>query len=93
MPPVLHAPQVVVNYAASPDKAEEVAAEVKQLGGDAITVKANVGKREEIEALLKATTDKWGTIDVLVNNAGEACVGSVLGECWVCGLVGGGGSK
>ncbi|KIY94509.1 hypothetical protein MNEG_13452, partial [Monoraphidium neglectum] len=61
--------RVVVNYASSPDKAEEVAAQIAAAGGEAITVKANVAKREELEALVKAATDKWGSLDVLVNNA------------------------
>lgn len=64
-------PQVAVNYASSPDKAEEVAAEIAKLGGEAITVGCNVAKRDELDALFKAVTDKWGQVDVLVNNAGE----------------------
>jgi 3-oxoacyl-[acyl-carrier protein] reductase len=63
--------QVAVNYASSPDKAEEVAAEITKLGGEAITIGCNVAKREELDALFKAVTDKWGQVDVLVNNAGE----------------------
>ncbi len=63
--------QVLVNYASSPGKAEEVAAEVEKLGGEAITVKANVASRQEVDAMIKAATDKWGRIDVLVNNAGQ----------------------
>ncbi len=69
---------MVVNYASSPAKAEEVAAEIAKLGGEAITVGANVAKRDELEAMFKAVTDKWGQVDVLVNNAGteeEACRG------------------
>jgi len=62
--------RVAVNYASSPDKAEEVAAEIAKLGGEAITVGCNVAKRDELEALFKAVTDKWGGVDVLVNNAG-----------------------
>jgi NADP-dependent 3-hydroxy acid dehydrogenase YdfG len=30
-----------------------------------------VAKREELEAMFKTVTDKWGQVDVLVNNAGE----------------------
>jgi hypothetical protein len=67
--------QVAVNYASSPDKAEEVAAEIAKLGGEAITVGCNVAKREELEALFKTVTDKWGAVDVLVNNAGMMGMG------------------
>lgn len=65
------APQVAVNYSSSASKADEVAAEIAALGGEAITVAANVAKKDELEALFKTVVDKWGTVDVLVNNAGE----------------------
>lgn len=41
--------KVVVNYASSSGAAEEVAEEIKQAGGDAITVKADLGKQEDIQ--------------------------------------------
>lgn len=68
--PTRHCAQVAVNYAASSAAAEEVAAAIKAAGGDAIVVGANVAKRDEIERMFKEVTDKWGRVDVLVNNAG-----------------------
>lgn len=62
--------KVAVNYAGSKEKAEEVAHEIEGLGGEAIVVGANMGSREDIERLFKETMDKWGTVDVLCNNAG-----------------------
>eukprot|EP01025_Chloroclados_australasicus_P049416 TRINITY_DN5628_c0_g1_i1.p1 TRINITY_DN5628_c0_g1~~TRINITY_DN5628_c0_g1_i1.p1 ORF type:complete len:281 (+),score=48.71 TRINITY_DN5628_c0_g1_i1:104-946(+) len=62
--------KVVVNYASSADAAEEVAASIKEAGGDALPIKCNTGSREEIEAMFKQVIDEWGTVDVLVNNAG-----------------------
>eukprot|EP00878_Enallax_costatus_P003359 GHUV01003568.1.p1 GENE.GHUV01003568.1~~GHUV01003568.1.p1 ORF type:complete len:286 (+),score=98.46 GHUV01003568.1:186-1043(+) len=62
--------RVAVNYASSPAKAEEVAQEIISAGGDAITVGANVAKRDDLDAMFKTVTDKWGSLDVLVNNAG-----------------------
>jgi len=70
--------RVVVNYAASPDKAEDVASLIQEAGGEAITFKADVAKREEVEAMIKAAVDKWGTLDVLVNNAGITRDGLLL---------------
>lgn len=64
--------KVVVNYASSADAAEEVAASIKASGGDAMTIKCNTGDREEIAEMFKSVMDEWGTVDVLVNNAG-AC--------------------
>ena len=62
--------KVAVNYAASSGAAEEVAHAITELGGEAIVVGANCGKADEIETLMKNVVDKWGTVDVLVNNAG-----------------------
>lgn len=62
--------KVVVNYSASSAAAEEVAHTIESLGGQAIVFGANMGKPDEIEALFKATTEKFGAVDVLVNNAG-----------------------
>ncbi|PRW44528.1 3-oxoacyl-[acyl-carrier] reductase 4-like [Chlorella sorokiniana] len=62
--------KVAVNYAGRKDAAEEVAQQIEQLGGEAMVVGANLGKREDIERLFKEVTDKWGTVNVLVNNAG-----------------------
>lgn len=62
--------RVVVNYASSSGKAEEVAAEIKEMGGDAVCVGADMSKKEDIDRLLKESVDAFGGIDVLVNNAG-----------------------
>lgn len=61
---------VVVNYAGSQGKAEEVVNEIKSLGKDAIAVKANVANIDEVTALVKETIDTFGSVDILVNNAG-----------------------
>jgi 3-oxoacyl-[acyl-carrier protein] reductase len=61
---------VVVNYASSAGPAEEVAQQIKEAGGDAITVGADISKPEDVDRLIKQTVEKWGGIDVLVNNAG-----------------------
>jgi 3-oxoacyl-[acyl-carrier protein] reductase len=62
--------RVVVNYAASEGPANEVCEKIKAAGGDAIAVKANVAVPEDVDALFKATMDKFGEVNVLVNNAG-----------------------
>jgi 3-oxoacyl-[acyl-carrier protein] reductase len=61
---------IVVNYASSSGAADEVVAQVEALGGSAIAFKANVGNSDEVDALIAATMEKYGRIDVLVNNAG-----------------------
>ena len=61
---------VVVNYARSSTAADEVVAEITGAGGSAIALQADVSQEEQVDALIKATKDKFGRIDVLVNNAG-----------------------
>jgi len=53
-------------------RTEELEATVKEIekaGGEALAVKADVAKLSDIEAMVKQTTDKFGKIDILVNNA------------------------
>lgn len=61
---------LVVNYASSSAAAEEVVTEIQAMGSQAIAVKADVSQEEDANALIKAATDTWGRVDVLVNNAG-----------------------
>ena len=62
--------KVVVNYARSSGAADEVVAEIEKNGGEAIALQADVSQSDQVDALVKATKDKFGQIDVLVNNAG-----------------------
>lgn len=61
---------VVVNYARSSAAADEVVAAITENGGSAIALQADVADADQVDALVKATLDKWGRVDVLVNNAG-----------------------
>ncbi len=61
---------VVVNYVTHPEVADEVVQTIKKNGGDAIAIKADVSKEDEVISMFKQMFDKYGTIDILVNNAG-----------------------
>ncbi|MEO0802718.1 MAG: 3-oxoacyl-[acyl-carrier-protein] reductase [Cyanobacteria bacterium J06642_2] len=61
---------VVVNYARSADAAHEVVAEIAAAGGSAIAIGGNIAEPEAVDALFAQTMEKWGRVDVLVNNAG-----------------------
>jgi NAD(P)-dependent dehydrogenase (short-subunit alcohol dehydrogenase family) len=54
----------------SASPAEQVVAEIKKAGGDAIANGANVTNKTQVHAMVKAAIDKWGRVDILVNNAG-----------------------
>lgn len=61
---------VVVNYLSGPDEAKALAAEVKAAGGQAITVQADASQEADVKRLFEETTKAFGTIDVVVHNAG-----------------------
>ena len=61
---------VVINYNAHADAAEDVAARVREVGTDALVVQADVAQAADVDRLVQATLEKFQRIDVLVNNAG-----------------------
>ena len=61
---------VVVTYVTRRDCGEQTATEVRKLGCEALVVQADVTKRESVRQLISTATGKFGTVDVLVNNAG-----------------------
>ncbi|MBW1715747.1 MAG: 3-oxoacyl-ACP reductase FabG [Deltaproteobacteria bacterium] len=61
---------VVVNYTANQSAGEEVITAIKEMGGKAVLVKADVSKAADAEALVQKGVDEYGGIDILVNNAG-----------------------
>ncbi|KZV56244.1 3-oxoacyl [Dorcoceras hygrometricum] len=62
--------KVLVNYARSSKEAEEVCNEIEASGGQAITFGGDVSKEEDVNSMFKTAIDAWGTVDVLINNAG-----------------------
>ncbi len=62
--------EVVINYANSPSKAEEVVSQIKSSGGSAYSIQANISDESSVNDLIKTVLEKSGKIDVLVNNAG-----------------------
>jgi glucose 1-dehydrogenase len=61
---------VAINYVTNPEAAEAVAADVQALGGKAMILKADVSREDEVREMFRTLFATWGTIDVLVNNAG-----------------------
>ncbi len=61
---------VLVNYSGSQERAEAVVAKIEALGQKAIAVKANVSDAEEVKEMIRIAIENFGSIDVVVNNAG-----------------------
>jgi len=61
---------VVVNYVVRPEEAEAVAAEIRAKGRRAVTARADVSDEAQVQAMFSAAVREFGTIDILVSNAG-----------------------
>src|SRR5215831_2896760 len=61
---------VVVNYVSASDRAEKVVADIREAGGRAFAVRADVSNEEEVQSMFRRAISEFGTIDILVNNAG-----------------------
>jgi 3-oxoacyl-[acyl-carrier protein] reductase len=61
---------VVVNYRSSADAADETVESIRDSGGHAVAAQADVCDRDEVDAMRELAHDEFGSVDVLVNNAG-----------------------
>jgi len=74
---------VVVNYSSSKDGADRVVADIVKNGGRAVAVQGDVSKTADVQRLFAETQKAFGTLDVLVNNAGVyefAALGEITEE-------------
>ena len=61
---------VVVNYRSGEEEAQEVVDAIKEKGSNAIALQADVAKEDQVEVMFAQLCDAFGTIDILVANAG-----------------------
>lgn len=61
---------VVVNYVTGADRAEAVVEAIRQSGGMAYAHQADVTREEQVEDMFRRMVERFGTIDILVSNAG-----------------------
>ncbi|NBJ14246.1 MAG: SDR family oxidoreductase [Dehalobacter sp. 4CP] len=61
--------KVVVNYMSNSSAADQVVADIKAAGGEAVAIKADVRSQEQVEKMITEAKNQFGRIDILVNNA------------------------
>jgi 3-oxoacyl-[acyl-carrier protein] reductase len=61
---------VVINYRSAKEQAEEIAAEVRRMGAEAMCVYADLKDDEQVRGMVRQVGERFGRLDMLVNNAG-----------------------
>jgi 3-oxoacyl-[acyl-carrier protein] reductase len=77
--------RIAVHYCNRPDRADEVAREIQEQGGEAMTLVADLSIPAEVEGMVQSLLEAWGGVHVLINNAGivrDAPVVSLSEEDW-----------
>jgi glucose 1-dehydrogenase len=69
---------VVIDYHSHPDSAEKVQNQIKSLGGGCIAIQADVSKPVDLQKLVNGAVQKFGRLDIWVNNAGVETRTSIL---------------
>jgi 3-oxoacyl-[acyl-carrier protein] reductase len=72
--------RVGVNYCKNQAGAEQAVESIRQAGGEALALRADVTRSTEVQALVRAVRDRWGQVDILVNNAGDLLARRTLAD-------------
>ena len=62
--------KVALNYSSSKERADRTAAGILEAGGEAVTIRADIARSEEVHSMVEQVVERFGSIDILVNNAG-----------------------
>ncbi|MCB1379912.1 MAG: 3-oxoacyl-ACP reductase FabG [Alphaproteobacteria bacterium] len=68
---------VAVNYAAARDRADRVVEDIQAMGRNAFSIQADVSDEADVERMTKEVMDRFGRVDILINNAGIIFAGGV----------------
>ena len=71
---------IVVNYQRNKAGAEQTASDVEALGAKALVYQANVKNLNEVQAMVDKSVEAFGTVDILINNAGQHYSKSVIAD-------------
>lgn len=71
---------LIINYLHDEEGAKHTLGEVRKAGADGIIVQADVGQEEHVESLFQQALNKWGTVDILMNNAGIDASGIMVAD-------------
>jgi len=76
---------VAVNYVRGADAAAEVVETIEQAGQRALAIEADVSREDQVQAMFQQAIREFGTIDILINNAGmqmDAAVSDMTAAQW-----------
>jgi 3-oxoacyl-[acyl-carrier protein] reductase len=62
--------RIIINYSKSKNQAVNTVKEISKLGGQAIAIRADISKRNDVLKMVNKTIKRFGRIDILINNAG-----------------------
>jgi enoyl-[acyl-carrier protein] reductase III len=69
---------VIINFVTSQAAAEQTAREIVALGRKTVIVRADIGEREDIDAMLEIVNEQFGRLDILISNAASGGFRSLL---------------
>lgn len=79
----LYGAKIVVNYCRGKENAKRIVKEIKENGGEAIDIQANITERSQVDEMIKIVQQKYKKVDVLVNNAAHSNhPASFMEETW-----------
>lgn len=69
--------KIVINYKNSKDEALALLSEIRKVNPMSLAIKADVSKEDEVDYLFDTVEKNFGSIDILINNAGKSHVGLI----------------